>query len=191
MPLLSPLKILFYPAEIHFVSLLPWFTWPLTWTANAHGLSSYVCLYFVSRLYLVHDLHNCSYPELPWRQQSNWRRILSTNFSADSRCTQFEPNFGSRLLLHTTLGSVPALVFLRRIAVELSFDATVAEHEICGGFGMEITDSRTWLRICLIRAPLIGPQERGREKIKNGAVCLFWGCLAGQKAWSPMNKTVY
>ena len=60
MLLLSPLKILFYPAQIHFVSLLPWFTWPLTWTANAHGLSSYVCLYFVSRLYLVHDLHNCS-----------------------------------------------------------------------------------------------------------------------------------
>lgn len=58
-----------------------------------------------------------------------------------------------------------------------------------GGFGMEITENRTWLRVCLNGVPHVGPQERRREKIKKGNVCLFLGCLAEQKAWSLTKKT--
>ena len=88
-----------------------------------------------------------------------------------------------------TSGSVPALVFLRTIAVEISSDATGTEHKLSGGFGMKITDSKTWLRMCLIGAPHVGWQERGREKIKKGGVSSRWW---RSKTWrSPSSPQIH
>lgn len=78
---------------------------------------------------------------------------IINNYSAKSRCTQFGTNFGGHLLLDTTSGSVPALLFLRTIAMEIRIDAIGTEHEFSRGFGMKTPESRTWLRICLNGVP--------------------------------------
>ena len=127
--------------------------------------SAQLCLFMLCFTFVFGpcDLYNCSLLELSQCEPSDWRRTLSTNDSAERRCTQLGPNALHQLLLQTASGLAPTLPFLRTTATDITSEYLERSLSVLGRtwHGNLWQQNLAW--VCLNKVLHIELQERRKE----------------------------